>query len=90
MRSTCPDNSVAGGEEAEMSLEEDLGKPDVLQADMKLYQSFVRELETDVWLILREPLVLVPTPEKVQMQEILIIFVLFCTKLMVPEIISFT
>ncbi|KAI5712470.1 hypothetical protein M8J75_008529 [Diaphorina citri] len=64
MRSTCPDNSVAGGEEAEMSLEEDLGKPDVLQADMKLYQSFVRELETDVWLILREPLVLVPTPEK--------------------------
>uniref|UniRef100_A0A8D8Z1B5 Fanconi anemia group D2 protein n=1 Tax=Cacopsylla melanoneura TaxID=428564 RepID=A0A8D8Z1B5_9HEMI len=66
LRSTCPDSTVltagGGGGEEELSLEED--KPAVLQADMRLYQSFFREMETDVWLILKESLILVPTPEK--------------------------
>ncbi|KAL1465616.1 hypothetical protein WDU94_005171, partial [Cyamophila willieti] len=61
LKSTCPDSSVMTGEE-ELSLEEE--KPTVLQVDMRQYQSFFREMETDVWLILKEPLILVPTPEK--------------------------
>lgn len=60
-----PNSSQQQDEEEEEDEEEEDEVKEEKLADLSKYKQYFRELDTDVWLYLTQPLTLSPTPEKV-------------------------